>query len=374
MKKNIGIITFHASYNYGSMLQAYALQQSLLKMGHECEVINFRTKRQREFYKPLFLKGNLFNRVKRSIMYLPYLKSLQKRQNLFESYLKDEIKLSAREYESEEQLAAANLPYGYFISGGDQIWNPSCFDFDWAYFLSFVKSGKKIAYAPSMGPDSAICFPEKIVARMKPLLMGYDHISVREPQGSQHIQTIISKNIETVLDPVFLLPPEFWAEKAGNTPLIKGEYIYVYSPNPNAEVFNYAKKLSKQLNCKIIVSQIFNSTKENLKIRYSPIKYFLEVGPKEFLNLCKYATCIVGGSFHLIAFSLLLHKPFFTAGGENDDRISNILKLTGMELRNINRYVVSDIKQIFSIDFDKIDGMLLKERDRSWNYLINSLK
>ena len=42
--KKVGIITFHAAHNYGSMLQAYALQQTVLKLGYECEIINFRTK------------------------------------------------------------------------------------------------------------------------------------------------------------------------------------------------------------------------------------------------------------------------------------------------------------------------------------------
>lgn len=47
--KKVGIITFHASHNYGSMLQAYALQQVIIGMGFDCEIINFRTKRQKNF-------------------------------------------------------------------------------------------------------------------------------------------------------------------------------------------------------------------------------------------------------------------------------------------------------------------------------------
>ena len=39
--KKVGIITFHASHNYGSMLQAYALQQVVLSMGYDCAIINF---------------------------------------------------------------------------------------------------------------------------------------------------------------------------------------------------------------------------------------------------------------------------------------------------------------------------------------------
>lgn len=51
---HIGIITFHASFNYGSMLQAYALQTFLTKQGHKVEIVNYRTLRQKKGYpKPL---------------------------------------------------------------------------------------------------------------------------------------------------------------------------------------------------------------------------------------------------------------------------------------------------------------------------------
>ena len=43
MIKRIGILTFHASHNYGSMLQAYAMQTYLKKRGIEAENINLRT-------------------------------------------------------------------------------------------------------------------------------------------------------------------------------------------------------------------------------------------------------------------------------------------------------------------------------------------
>ena len=55
-KKKVGIITFHASHNYGSMLQAYALQQTILAIGLDCEIINFRTLRQKEIFRAPFMK------------------------------------------------------------------------------------------------------------------------------------------------------------------------------------------------------------------------------------------------------------------------------------------------------------------------------
>ena len=36
----VGILTFHAAHNFGSMLQAYALQKTVEKTGNICEIIN----------------------------------------------------------------------------------------------------------------------------------------------------------------------------------------------------------------------------------------------------------------------------------------------------------------------------------------------
>ena len=52
--KRTATITFHAAHNYGSMLQAFGLQQTLLKMGYENEIINLRTNRQTKLYTPYY--------------------------------------------------------------------------------------------------------------------------------------------------------------------------------------------------------------------------------------------------------------------------------------------------------------------------------
>ena len=35
-------MTFHIAHNYGAMLQAYALQQAICKLGFQCEVLDYR--------------------------------------------------------------------------------------------------------------------------------------------------------------------------------------------------------------------------------------------------------------------------------------------------------------------------------------------
>ena len=44
---NVGIITYHAAYNYGSVLQAYAAQAKLAGMGHNVCIFAGRGSNQR---------------------------------------------------------------------------------------------------------------------------------------------------------------------------------------------------------------------------------------------------------------------------------------------------------------------------------------
>ncbi len=150
--KKVGIITFHASHNYGSMLQAYALQQVVLSMGYDCAIINFRNIAQKEMYKPIFMRGTLYGKCVRFIIQAPYALGILKKYRLFEKFLKEDLILSSKEYNTLKDLENAEFKYDYYISGSDQIWNVESWDFSYAYFLTFVKSGKRIAYAPSMGP------------------------------------------------------------------------------------------------------------------------------------------------------------------------------------------------------------------------------
>ena len=39
--KKVGIITMHKVVNYGSALQAYALQRVIEKLGYDCEIIDY---------------------------------------------------------------------------------------------------------------------------------------------------------------------------------------------------------------------------------------------------------------------------------------------------------------------------------------------
>ena len=53
----IGLITYHAAYNYGSVLQAYATQSTITDMGHDVTVIDYRPLEGERYYERLYWRG-----------------------------------------------------------------------------------------------------------------------------------------------------------------------------------------------------------------------------------------------------------------------------------------------------------------------------
>ena len=367
MKETVGIITFHASHNYGSMLQAYALQQVILNLGFECEIINFRTLRQKTFYKPIWKRGNILGKFKRLLLYAPFHNKLLKKHQLFEEFLQTEFRLSKKEYATLHELEQANLRYDYYISGSDQIWNTNCFDFDWAYFLPFVENGKRIAYAPSMGPNPHKAVSENHATKIKELLSYYKVISVREKETAKRIKHFTEKDYPVMLDPTLLLTSADWSAIIKEQPLIKGKYIFLYTPWFDEATFKTAQLLSQQLNLPIIVSQLYNNGWKNNKWIVNPeFRLYLATGPKEFLNLCKHATCIIGASFHLVVFSILLKVPFYTINGMKDSRIANLLSITKLDNRSIELSKGFEAPSL-EMDFENAIQRIEKERVKSIN-------
>lgn len=371
--KKVGIITFHASHNYGSMLQAYALQQTVLGMGFDCEIINFRTRRQKEIFRPPFMQGKFLGKIKRTLLYMPFLKSMIRKHDLFEQFIHNELHLSRNEYASLQELQQSDIYYDYYISGSDQIWNTYCLDFDLGYFLPFVQRGKKIAYAPSMGPDSKAGIKQEYKKKITTLISRYEAVSVREYATQAVLKELLEKDYPVMVDPTLLLPVKKWNEMENESPLIKEPYIFLYTPWFNEQVFDTAKCISNQLGYPVVISQLYNQWSNNSWILKNSFKYHLATGPKEFLNLCKYAKCVVGGSFHLVVFSIIFRTPFYAVDGMKDNRVANLLSMVGLENRSWDTSRKASNHISLDIDFDNAASIIESERVRCLNWLKSEL-
>ncbi len=323
----VGIITFHASHNYGSMLQSYAMQQTVMAMGHKCEIINFRTHRQIERYRPFYRDNRIMSKLKALRYPTLALADLGKYQK-FEAFLRKELTLSANQYSNLQELEEASFDYDAVICGSDQIWNTTCFDYDTAYLLPFVGQARKISYAPSMGPCNTSEMSQHSIESFRSLLPRFDYLSVRENQSSQVIEKLCGKKPEVVVDPTLLLNSTDWEPLCGSDRLIEGDYIFFYSPWDNIEKYNEAIALSSDLQIKLVVSMPYWYHQFH---RNPNVEYYVDCGPREFLNLIKYSRIVVGASFHAIAFSIIYGKQFYAIDGMSDNRVSTLLQQLSVE-------------------------------------------
>ena len=137
----IGILTYHTGYNYGASLQAYALQTIIKKMGFQCEIINFETERFVASREMFSRHPKRVKEVIKIITRIPYIKSLKKRQTLFDNYTENCLDISPL-YRTEEEVINHAGEYDCIVCGSDQIWNLSQDDAPAAnplFFLNFPK-------------------------------------------------------------------------------------------------------------------------------------------------------------------------------------------------------------------------------------------
>jgi hypothetical protein len=130
----IGQLTFHASHNYGSVLQSYALAKVLQKMGHTSEFINLRPKSQKDAYR-IIKPSDKGIRLFFKLLIYP---ALRKRYNHYERFINNVLPISSQEYSSTDQMRKCQFDYDAYVVGGDQIWNPACQDFEEGYYLQFL--------------------------------------------------------------------------------------------------------------------------------------------------------------------------------------------------------------------------------------------
>lgn len=300
--KSVGIITFHCSYNYGSALQAYALQSYLLEMGYKVKIIDYRSA-DFDGYK-LFRLRQYKKRPQSLLADVLFLIPHSKRKRNFVQFWKDHLNLTQRTYNPGDNMAELNAQFDVFICGSDQIWNLDCTgEIDPVFFLGFAAEDKrKIAYAPSLGH---IQFKRSNINALEPLIRRLDAISVREASTLALIQPYTEKQVNVTLDPTLLLPPSAY-ESIIPRRECKKKYIFVYMlENRDDTLIDYAHRLNEETGLDIY----FIGYKYNCSIHG---KNLYGISPSEFLFYLKNAQYVVTNSFHATVFSILFEKQFCT--------------------------------------------------------------
>lgn len=369
----IGIITFHASDNCGSMLQAYALQ-SILEKKYKCktEIIDFSSKGQRQMYslwdtklRPRIVKANL--------KAIPYWNTIKKMKVDYEEFSRMNFHLTKKKYKKNNELFELEGKYDLVIAGGDQVWNIRCRDTDLAYFLNFVEDSIKVAYSPSLGAVNINQYASDPNIYRK-LLEKFDYISVREPNGQKWIEELIGKKVPIIADPTMLFSKKQWIKSLSiKSTGIKKKFIFYYAFSYGNDVLN--KKLSEvaeKLGMKVIVLERKAWSMNHLS-KYK-IELFEKSGPLAFIELMNEASAVVTDSFHGTLFSALFNKQFCNFRHKvemdpDDDRSQALLRQLGLEDHYILGEEIKSEDLCIPTDYEKVNKKIEAMRIRAFEYI-----
>lgn len=364
----IGILTFHRALNYGAVLQCYALYSVLKGMGHEVEVIDYRPdyiEKYRDLCSVYFMtkaKGVLAS-IKVAVGILVYLNPKKRATKNFNDFITQYLKISAK-----VAWGIQDIPndYDIYILGSDQIWNPIiCDGYSPVFWGQFNRksTAKLVTYAASLG---LVSIPEKDKEIIKKYLSSFHAISVRENSLKIQLSELKGMKPSIVLDPTLLAPSKVFSELAIRPSIDKYVLLITLEKEPHA--LEFARRIAHQLNCKVVrLAAVRNLYLE--KILNNTINRF-GVSPKEYCGLFKYATCIVGISFHATAFSLMFKRNFYILESEGKDRAYNLLSDLGLEDRMV--LSTSDV-QFTPVDYSHYDKLIERKRKESLEFLIKAI-
>ena len=372
--KTIGIITYHHYYNYGTMLQALALQEKVEQLGYQAELIDFKQDNSLSRYEMLKL------RIKRMPVYIKERKKyraladsrekIKEKNELFEQFYKTYLHVGKKKYTTTQQLMENPPVYDGYVVGSDQTWNPFVANSPEAFFLPFVENkSKKGSYGPSLAVKSLSDEKEK---EYRKKLSNFSFLSCREQDGAQLLSRITQKEVKCVLDPTLLLSAKEWG-KYCEFEIPKEPYILVYFLGEKSEHRRAVEKIQKLTNWKIISLPAAYLEMENNDYKK------VWGGPKEFLSLIRGAALICTDSFHGTMFSINFQRNFFSFCKSSDSEESsensrlysalNIFGLSNRIIHNMDNLTAEDI----SIDYKNVIPILEERRRDSIEYLENML-
>lgn len=234
----IGILTFQASHNCGSMLQAYALREVLArKYNADVEIINYSNYVSRCIYGYIDPRPQK-RAIKNNIATLTHMKTVIESRKWYNSFSNTYLVKSVEYCKNPKDLRKISSKYDLIIAGGDQVWNVRCQDAGKEFYLNFTDDVKKVAYSPSLGGSNILKYADNL-EDYKTYLSGFEHLSVREPNGQKWLQELTGREVPIICDPTMLLTAEEWTEWLP-IPEIEGNYIFNYAFYHNRSETNEA--------------------------------------------------------------------------------------------------------------------------------------
>lgn len=373
----IAIITQPLWFNYGGILQNYALQKSLENMGHEVYTIDLQPDLSYKI-NPKHIASFLIRLVKRfvfrnknvKISWNPdvtnsTIKIISKNTSLF---IKNNIKTTPEIDVSKIRKIAEQYSFDAYVVGSDQVWIPSYYPIAFIPFDN--RSGvKKVFYAASAGNTS---WMDDVSIRDSAfgLIKEFDGISVREESLRVKFTQYSEIPITRVLDPTLLLEKEKYIQ------FVKEEknsrYLFTYILDQSSAKNSIIEKVGVETGLNVIAG---TPSVPYQAIRRDNKESTVYASVEDWLTHYYYADFIVTDSFHGTVFSILFNKQFVVIVNKERglDRFSSLL-----DEFNLSDRIVTDVESISDvlrnqINYNEVNNKIITRRAESIQFIKDSL-
>lgn len=361
--KKIANITWITYPNFGTYLQAYALQRYIQSLGYDCVILNDESILEKHFNWKWEIKKIAWRMLSD---YRAFQRSNKLSLQMYENFKKGNLVIE----DNVNDKDYLNNTYDCFVCGSDQIWNPFSLENPKAgfYYADFSKK-KKVAYAPSIGVTSV---PSEYISKFEQLISGFSFLSAREKQGQAVMESLTGENVANVVDPTLLLDSSEWKKLVKHSGE-KGKYVLGYFLTPNSLYINAAKEYAhaRGLEFRMLYTD---------KSYFSMADRLITAGPKEFLQAINDAQEVFTDSFHGSIFASIFRIQFITFKRfgntikSQNSRVENLLNSMNIGNRLIGEEDMDKIEFLEKIDFTEAWKRLSVLINESESYLKNALK
>lgn len=357
----IGIVTQPVSRNYGGILQNYALQQTLIKLGHTPYTFDL-GKYTWKNWGVTTIKSIIKKLIGRPYHFpeTPYKRN--KSEEILRDFVKQHINLiSPRNYRPDPNKIKE---YGLeaLIVGSDQVWRPMYNYNIEDMFLRFAQSAniKRIAYAASFGTGQWE-YNDLQTANCKTLAHEFDAISVREDSAVDLCKKYLGVEAIHTLDPTMLLTFDEYNKLLLDMPRNTNRVLFAYLLDITEQKVEYVKNVATSMGLEPIIMSAHTQLSASDSI-------------EKWLANFRDAQYIVTDSFHGCAFSIIYNVDFTVIGNMHRglDRMTSLLKSVGLMSRLIDE---SNLKseQYTQIDWNKVNIQLNSLRKDSISFLTRNI-
>lgn len=395
----VGILTYLTQLNYGGVLQAFALQDVLQRLGVCVKVIDYWLVPNNALLKGPFagpLLGALVSWVIGVVLACGRWMDTVRRVRTVR-FIRGQLSLTDYHFVTWKEMEGKDLGLDCLVVGSDQVWGPG-----WApyhkkdfFFVDAPKDIPAISYAASFG---TLCAQDKLEPHYGALLDRFSAISVREAKGVQLVASV-GHQATHVLDPTQLLSATRWREvlalpERRKKPVLVCYFMCQYCSDwllaRLAALRTFAKRMGYRVEILVndSVSTVPHSPKELLRHERRTIRYWWEsrglrvlhgAGPREFMKAFAGATCVLSNSFHALQFASIFGLNARIIRSSEKDRSAMFERFTDFQAKYVQGPLFADdvgdalasLERGETISYD--EAALAADRERSLTWLREAL-